>query len=165
HDLPGGAFRQLGQHRDAPRALVAGHALLAPRDQVVRGDDGAGAQRDERRDLFAELAVRHADDGGLRHRGMRAERGLDLRGIDGIAAAQDQVLLAADDAHETLVRHAHEIARAKPAVDERRGGFLRLRAIAVHRRVASAQALAGLTVADDSTRVAHDSYVAPGDAP
>ena len=47
---------------------------------------------------LAEVRVRHADHGALGHAGHLVDVALDLRRIDVVAAADDQVLAAADDA-------------------------------------------------------------------
>jgi hypothetical protein len=65
---------------------------------------------------FAEVGVRHADHRALGHAGHVVEVALDLGGIDVVAAADDQVLAAADDGDVAALVHLADVAGLEPAV-------------------------------------------------
>src|SRR3954447_1450363 len=96
-DLSGGGHRQGVDELDDTRILVAGHLLLAPRDQVVLRDLGAVLEDDDGLDLLTVALVGHADDRGQRHGRVRHQHLLDLARVHVVAAADDHVLGAVDD--------------------------------------------------------------------
>src|SRR3954454_9448286 len=101
---------------DDARVLVGGHALLGEGADGVRVGLRAVLEDDRRRDLLAHLLVRHADDRGLRDRGVLVEDLLDLARVDVVAAADDHVLLAVDDEEVAVLVDLGHVARVEPAV-------------------------------------------------
>ena len=77
---------------------------------VVAEDRGAVAHTDHGAHLLADALVGDADDRGLGDVGMLVERGLDLGGVDVLAAADDDVLQPVDDVEVALVVEAAEVA-------------------------------------------------------
>jgi hypothetical protein len=77
---------------------------------------GAGLGHDDRRDGFAEVAMRHADHGGFEHPRQFVEIGLDLLGIHVVAAGDDQVLAASDDRQIAIGIPFADVAGAEPSV-------------------------------------------------
>ena len=65
----------------------------------------------------------HADDRAVGDRGVLEEGGLDLDGVDVLAAADDDVLGAVDDVDEAVVVDAGDVAGVEPAVREDVGGL------------------------------------------
>src|SRR4051794_34697783 len=63
--LAGRRAGELVAELDSRRRLVAGGALLAPRDQLGLGDLLTGSEHDERLDRLPPLLVGDADDGHL----------------------------------------------------------------------------------------------------
>jgi hypothetical protein len=63
---------------------------------------GAGLDHHDRGDALAEIGMRAADDGALDHARHLVDLGLDLLGIDVVAAGDDQVLAAPDDVDVAL---------------------------------------------------------------
>src|SRR5687768_11362333 len=51
----------------------------------------------------------------LEHRGMAQRKSLDVRGIDVVPPANDEILLAADDLEVAAFVHAPEVAAQEPA--------------------------------------------------
>ncbi len=70
-DLAGRGARHVGvgDEGDGAGALVPGHALAAPGDQLVLGRGGPGMADDDGMDGFAPGFVRHADDGHIHDAG------------------------------------------------------------------------------------------------
>jgi hypothetical protein len=62
-----------------------------------RVERGAGLGNHHRHAHFAEVGVRHPDHRALGHAGHVVDVALDLGRVDVVAAADDQVLAAADD--------------------------------------------------------------------
>ena len=79
-DLARRALRQLGHDAHAAGILEGGEPLAAMGDEVGGRRGRVRAQRDEGGDLLAQRRMRHADDGGFRHGGMREEHGLHFAG-------------------------------------------------------------------------------------
>src|SRR5205085_4733249 len=81
-----------------------------------RVDVGPRLRDDDRDPHFAEVRVRHAHDRALRDAGHVVDVALDLRRVDVVAAADDQVLAAADDGDVAALVHLADVAGAEPAV-------------------------------------------------
>ncbi|MEI2776032.1 MAG: hypothetical protein V9G19_08685 [Tetrasphaera sp.] len=64
----------------------------------------------------AEIRVRHADDGGFQHAGNRVDLGLNLFGIDVVAAGDDQILAAPDDVDIAALVDTAQVAGDEEAV-------------------------------------------------
>ena len=100
---------------------------LEPRDASCREPASAfsrsnvGSADDEHAHPLAEPGVRVADRRGLADRGVRLDDPLDLRRGDVLAAADDHVLLPADDG-EPAVGEGGEVAGAEPAAARPRRG-------------------------------------------
>ena len=58
--------------------------------------------------------MRHADHRAVRDVGVLEERGLDLDGVDVLAAADDDVLRAVDDVDVALVVDARDVPGVQP---------------------------------------------------
>ena len=70
-------------------------------------------------DALAKARVGPADGECRGHLGVRAAGELDLQRRDLVAAAIDELLLAADDLHHAGVALAREVAGGEPAVPDR----------------------------------------------
>src|SRR5919107_544356 len=131
-DLAGSRHRQRVAELDDPGALVGGHLLPAPGDQVVLGDLGARLSDDEGLDLLAEGLVRDADHGRQGDRLVGEEHLLDLAGVHVEAAADDHVLGPVDDVVVAVLVTAGQVAGAEPAVPHDLRGRLRSVVVALH---------------------------------
>ena len=134
--LPVAVIGRLGDELDDARVLVAGHLLLAPRDQLVLGDRGAVLEDHDRLDLLAVALVRDADDGGQRDVGVRHQHLFDLARVHVVAAADDHVLGPVDDVVPAVLVAAAEVAGAEPAVLDRLLGRVGPAVVALHDVVA-----------------------------
>src|SRR6266542_2505437 len=74
--------------------------------------------------LILVSLIRRTDHGGLEDRGMAVQDGLDLLGIDVLAAADDHVLDPVDDPQVAVGVEDADVAGVQPAVAERVGGRL-----------------------------------------
>src|SRR3954447_18160397 len=156
------ARRPLGQLVDEPdlaRVLVAGDLLLDVLAQLVLGDVLTILQRDRGADLFPQLGVRHAEHGGLGHRGMLVEDLLDLARVDVVAAADDQLLLAVDDEEVAVLVDLGHVATVEPAVLDRVLGGVGLVPVALHDVVALDDDLADLALVDLVAVVVDDLHL------
>ena len=118
HDLAQGVLRQLVAELDDPRVLVGGHPLLAVGDQLGAVSEAPGPQRDDGHDLLAEPLVGNADDGGLGDRRVGVQHVLDLARVHVVPAADDELLLAADDEQEPVLVEIAEVTGVEPAAGE-----------------------------------------------
>jgi hypothetical protein len=163
--LPVALFGKRVQHGHAPRILVAGQALAAVGDQRRRVDRDARLERHERRDLLAEIGMRHADHGGLGHRGVGKQHGLHLARHHGVTPAQDQLLLPPRDGDEAVAGDGREVAGAEPAVGQDGAGLLPRLEIPLHDGGAPDPELARLARASRAARVVHDAQLDAGYGP
>ena len=134
--------RKIGHDLRAARAACtwrspwsAGKSISSSNDRrlpVAQDDAGAHA--------LAEIGVGHGDAGDVLHRRMRQDQVLDLLGADLLAAAVDQVLLAALDHVVARGMLAHQIARAVEAVGGESRGVVLGRAVISAQRVGPAAA-------------------------
>ncbi len=76
--------------------------------------------------------VRYSDHRGVGHRRVREQDTFDLGGVDVLATAHDQVLLAIDEPEIPVVVTPGEIATVEPVARERLRGRLRLAVVARH---------------------------------
>src|SRR5439155_10432317 len=105
-------------------------------------------------DLFAEPVIGDRERGTARHRRMPHRQILDLRRVDVVAAADDQILLTADDLQIAVQVEAAEIAAHEPArAIERLFGRLLVVEIAEGQARAAAADLADLAGPDFAIRV------------
>ena len=116
HHFAGGVAGELVDEPEVAGAFVVGEALGAEREQRLVRERRAGLAHHERADVLAEHLVRHADDRGLLHVGVLEDHGLDVGGVDVVAAADDHVLDAARDVDEAVGVEVREVAGAQPAV-------------------------------------------------
>ena len=79
-----------------------------------------GIAHDEGHHGLAPLGRGQAHDGHLDHTGVAGQDGLDLGGVDVVAAGDDQLGAAPADGHVAVVRHRHEVARGEPVAGPRR---------------------------------------------
>ena len=77
-----------------------------------------GSDVHDRADLLAQDVVGDADHGGVGHRRVLVQDGLDLDAVHVLAAADDHVLGPVDDVDEALVVEPGDVARVEPAVGE-----------------------------------------------
>ena len=103
---------------DALRGLEPGDAALGE-PGPARVEIEAGRALDERHDPFAHQRVGLADRDRVADVGMGFEHLLDLGGADVLAAADDDVLEAADDLERAVGVERREVAGAEPAVGGR----------------------------------------------
>src|ERR1700686_1541421 len=97
-DFAGAGLRQLKiGELDATWNLVTGQRSTAVRDQVIHTERDAGFQHDTRHDQLAPLGIGYAEYCGLANGRVCVEDGLDLAGIDVLAARDDHVLPAVQD--------------------------------------------------------------------
>ena len=104
--------------------------------------DAPGLQDDEGVRRFAPAFVRHADDGGLLHRGMPQQHALDFDRRDVLAAADDHVLEPIADLDVAVGMDDGGVAAVEPAAAHRRGRRLRVVVVALHDDVAADDDLA-----------------------
>ena len=76
----------------------------------------AGASNDGQADLLAQPIMGHRVGGDLEHAGVAQRQFLYAGGVDVMAAAYDQVLLAPDDAQRALAVELPQVAAHEPAV-------------------------------------------------
>src|SRR6185503_19029444 len=86
-DLADRVLGQLREHLDLRRPFVLGEPAGAEAVELLDGDRGAGALRDIGDDDLAEYVVGPPDDRGLEDALVGVQRGLDLLGVDVLAAA------------------------------------------------------------------------------
>ena len=86
------------------------------RKERVRRQRLSGAQHHREADLFAEPRIGDRDGGSALNRRMLQRQRLDPRRVDVVAAANDDVLLAAGDAQIAIGVERTEIAGHEPAV-------------------------------------------------
>ena len=104
--------QRVGGHRDE----ILGHVVarqpgsVQMRQQFLRLGAGALVKNDRQADLFAEPAIGDGERRDAGHRRVPHRQILDPRRIDVVAAADDQILLAADDFEAALVVEPAEIA-------------------------------------------------------
>ena len=84
-------------------------------EQFIGGNALALAIDHREADLFAEPVIGDRERGTARHRRMPHRQILDLRRVDVVAAADDQILLTADDLQIAVRVEAAEIAAHEPA--------------------------------------------------
>ena len=99
-------------------------------------------QRHERLRPLAPALVGDRHDGALEHRGVRADRLLDLDRGDVLAAGDDHVLAAVAQLDGAVGVPHREVAGVEPAAPERRLGGLRVVEVARHDVVAAHHDLA-----------------------
>src|SRR5579862_5491965 len=126
-DLAAGGQR-IGDHPyEILRHVVARQSgLVEMRQEFIRLGGGAVVKNDREADLLAEPGVGDREGGTAGDRRMAHREILDLRRVDVVAAADDEVLLAADDLEAAPVIEAAKIARHEPALAVERafGRFL-----------------------------------------
>src|SRR5438477_1564777 len=106
-DFPGRGLRERVEDGEATRVFERGEAILAVSDQLLGRGLRAGAKGHEGRHVLAELAVWHADDGGLGDGRVREQDSFHLRREDRVAAAEDALALAAEDRKSTRLNSSH----------------------------------------------------------
>src|SRR5581483_2961884 len=130
----------------------------------------AWLEDDDGFDHFGADRVGDADDGGEGDGGVAGEAGFDLAGADAVAAAGDQVAVAADEAEVALLVGDAEIATDQPVAAElRRSGGVVAPVAEEHHRIGSlvrdAAHLAGRKLAalavDDRDRMSRDGGPGP----
>ena len=131
-DLARRALRQLGHEPHVTRVLVGRDALLDECLQVLRRRVRTRLQRDGGADLLAQLGVRHCHDRRLGDGRVLVEHLLDLAGIDVVAAADDQVLLAIDDEEVAVLVDLREVTGVEPAAAHRLGRRVGTLPVALH---------------------------------
>ena len=109
--------RQIIEDEQALGKLDLRHLLgFEKADQLVEGERAAGLRHDAGAHALAELGIGHRHAGDVLHRVVREDEVLDLLGADLLAAAIDEILLAALD-HVVAGRMlAHQIAGAVEAI-------------------------------------------------
>src|SRR3546814_16734383 len=80
---------------------------------------------DDRDDLAPPALVGQSHDDALLDSVEGEERGLDLCGVDVLAPGDDQVIAPVGDIEVALLVEVAQVARAQPAVAQRRGGRVR----------------------------------------
>src|SRR5262249_12921229 len=117
-DLPGGGARHfdLRDERDRARALVAGHLVATPVENVLLGRVCALVQPDAGVHGLAPFLVGNADHRDVLHARVAAENVLDLARVDILSAADDHVALAVDEMNEALLVAPRQVADAAIAV-------------------------------------------------
>jgi hypothetical protein len=110
-----GVPRQLGGDESAFGTLKLAIFAFSAATSASPSSATPGPGDDDRDDRLAEVGVRHADDRALGDAGQVVERGLDLGRVDVEAAADDQVLAAADDRDVAARVDLADVAGAKPA--------------------------------------------------
>ena len=105
--------RQSVEEDEAARHFVLGDALR--RGSAVSSSAGA-VPTTNATPTSPQVSSGYGDDRGIGDRRMRDQLGLDLRGIDVHAAADEHLLPAAGDVEEAVVVAARQIAGAEPAV-------------------------------------------------
>jgi hypothetical protein len=90
------------------------------------------AHDDHGHDFLAEPLVGHSDHGGLGHARVGVQHILDLAGVHVVPAADDELLLPADDEQEAVLVEVTEVAGVQPAAGEGLGGGLRPVQVPLH---------------------------------
>lgn len=124
-DLAAARLAEITDELDDPRALVTGKPTLEPAEQFRLVELLTVAQHHDRFHGLTPVRVGYADDGGLEHRRVRADRVLDLDRVDVLSAHDDHVLEPVVDVEESVVVDHPDIAGAEPAVGGYRGRGLR----------------------------------------
>src|SRR5690606_37519130 len=114
--LAHGVAGQLFYDKAPLRNLEVRQLRLQGSDQLVRLHLRTGPGDHDRDADLAEVRVRHADHGALRHAGHVVEVAFDFGRVDVVAAADDQVLAAAHDGDVAALVDLADIARPEPAV-------------------------------------------------
>src|SRR4051794_4981489 len=109
----------------------------------------AGAQQHIGRRDRAAVLVRLRDDRRLHHRGMPANRVLDLARRDPHARALEEIVAAPLEPEEPFPAPPIDIAGAYPAIADRLGGLFRLAEVVRDRRAAARVKLAATDALDD----------------
>jgi hypothetical protein len=91
-----------------------------------------GPPDDDRHDLFAEPRVGDADHSRLGHRRVPVQHVLDLARIHVVAAADDELLLAADKEQEPVLVEVAEVTGAQPVTGEGASGRLGAIEVSLH---------------------------------
>src|ERR1700722_1315991 len=104
------ALRQLGDEEHLLRHLGRRQERLAMRGDRGLRERAAGRGDDKAHDFLAVDLVGHADRGRFQDAGMPHQHLVDLGRGDVHAAADDEVLGAAGDAHEAVLVHDREVA-------------------------------------------------------
>src|SRR5438132_1228374 len=102
----------------SPPASDTAAASAAVGEEVFGPGDGAGPEDDPGAANLAPSLVRHADHGSLGHVGVLVEGGLDLGGIDVLAAGDEHVLQPVADPVEALLVALGDVAGAEPLPGE-----------------------------------------------
>src|SRR5690242_2460993 len=122
----GGAWQWAGEMNSAGE-LVAGETRAQEVQQGGRGDGrrgGAGAEANEGDGNLAPGGIGDAADTRLGDIGMREQGGLDLGGIDVLAAGDDEVGATVEDVEVTVRVQVAEVAGGEPAIAEGGGGLV-----------------------------------------
>src|SRR6201987_36367 len=118
--LAGGAAGQLlgANELQVSRALIAGEPLATPVEDF--GAVGRLALADDDHGLYrlAPMGVRYAEHTRFLNGRMSAEDGLDLCGIDILAAGLDQVFLAVDESERAVLLTLQQVADMEPTALE-----------------------------------------------
>ena len=101
--VPGHGDHEADLLRRLNRREPAGHSGLEVVFEVIRGEAGR-FQHDERRDLFQEHGVRHADNSTLGNLRAFAQRRLDLSRAYQVAGGVDDVVVPASEPEVALTR-------------------------------------------------------------
>src|SRR4029079_17125598 len=120
------AFEVRVAELDVPGHLVLGQPFGAVLYELGGRDRLAVHGQHVRLDLLTAQVVRHGDHRDVLYLRVRADHVLDLGRRDVLAAAADDVLLAADEVVEAALVAAGEVAGAEPALDQHLGRRLGL---------------------------------------
>ena len=86
------------------------------RAQHFTGDDGAFFEYNHSERALLPLGIRHGDDGGFQHFGMRHQGILEIDRTDPLAAGFDQILGAVGDLHVAFAIDGGDVTRPEPAI-------------------------------------------------
>src|SRR5882762_6994235 len=159
-DFSGAGLRQLEVGElDATWNLVTGQRSTAVRDQLVHTENDAGFQHDTRHDQFAPLGIGYAEHRGLANGGVFVEDGLDLAGIDVLAARDDHVLHAVQDVQIPFRILITDVAGSKQPVAERAQRLFAIIPVTAHDVGAARNHFAGLPNAHLRSGLVHDAHI------
>ncbi len=126
HDFPARVPGDFVDELVGPRPGEVRHVLvgLVPLGEIRFGDLAVGS--DEREDDLAPLLVGHADHADVLDGRVAREHVLDGRGVDVLAAGDDDVVGTTGDDDVAVVLFVDRIAGEEPAVVNSLGGVFRL---------------------------------------
>ncbi len=125
-DLVGGGAGQGVDELDVARDHEPGQPRLAERDQLGRLQVGAGPAHDDQLDVIFPEIRRHADGGGLEHRGVQVDLALQVEGRDVLAPPPDRVLDPVEEVEPAVLVTPQPVAGVEPQVAEAAGRRVRV---------------------------------------